>query len=193
VGDEGFPAVHGQFDQGPFGLLASGCFKLFPFHRPFTLNDVLQVDDRLDELFGTRRATRYVHIDGDEAIDPLHDGVGVENAARRGTGPHRDAPLGFVHLLPAPLEHGQHFHHDATGDNHQVALPRAEAKHLSAKAGQIVLAGAGRHELDAAASRGKGHRPEAVFAAPTGELVELGDDDVFGNFYRHWNTPFRQA
>src|SRR5260221_580999 len=75
----------------------------------------------------------------------------------------------------------------------RIALPGTEAKHLGAKAGQVVAAGAGRHQFDPAAGRGERHRPQTVFAAPAGQLVELAHDDVFGHFYRHWNTPLRQA
>jgi hypothetical protein len=47
----------------------------------------------------------------------------------------------------------------AAGDDHQVALSRAEAKDLRAETGQVVLARTGRHQFDPATGRGKRHRP----------------------------------
>jgi hypothetical protein len=85
-----------------------------------------------------------------------------------------------VHLLPDALQHGEHLHRHAAGNDHQVALSRAEAKYFRAEAGQVMLARTGRHQLDAAARGRERHRPEAILSAPTGKLVELSDDDVVG-------------
>ncbi len=91
------------------------------------------------------------------------------------------------------LQHRQHLHHHSAGDDHQIALPGTKAKHLGAEAGDIVLARAGRHQLDSAAGGGKRHRPEAVLARPARQRIEATDHHIVRHVYRHRNTPFRQA
>ena len=49
--------------------------------RAGRLNLFLQVEDRANQLLRPRRTTGDIHIDGDEAVDALHHGVGVEHAA----------------------------------------------------------------------------------------------------------------
>jgi len=56
----------------------------------------------------------------------------VSKTPRGRAGAHRDAPFRLVHLLPDALQHRQHLHHHSARDNHQVALPRTEPKHLGA-------------------------------------------------------------
>jgi hypothetical protein len=84
-----------------------------------------------------------------------------------------------MHLLPDSLQDRQHFHDDATGNDHQVALPWAEPEDLRSEPGQVVLGRAGGHELNPTACSGKWHWPEAVLAAPAGQFVEPADNDIF--------------
>jgi hypothetical protein len=95
----------GGLDERPLAKLTTGRVELAAVDGALALDFVLQVDDRLDQLLGPGRAAGHVHVDRDEAVDTLHDGVGVEHAPRAGAGAHRDAPLGLVHLLPDPLQH----------------------------------------------------------------------------------------
>src|SRR5439155_26173201 len=74
-------AIHWQLFEGTFFLLPLGDFKLRTFNRPFELNLVLQIDDRLDHLLRTRRTAGNVDIDRNKAIDALHDGIVIEDAA----------------------------------------------------------------------------------------------------------------
>ena len=90
----------------------------------------------------------------------------------RGAGPHADAPLRLGHLQPDPLQHRHHLHRHPAGDDHQVALPRAEPHHLGAEPGDVEPAGADGHQLDPAAGGRERHRPEAVLAAPVDDRVE---------------------
>src|SRR5262249_55178153 len=128
-----------------------------------------------------RRTAGHVDVHGYEAVDALHHGIGVEDATGRGARAHADAPLGLGHLQPDPLEDRQHLHHDPAGDDHQVALPRGKTHGFGAEAGDVVLAGAGGHQFDAAAGGGEGHGPETVGPDPVGQLVQVADVDVFGN------------
>src|SRR5204863_955899 len=61
-----------------------------------------------------------------------------------------------------------------------VRLPRGETHHLRPEAGEIVVGGDDRHELDAAAGRGEGKGPEGVRAGPRDHLVEAGRQEVRG-------------
>src|SRR5204863_3880777 len=92
-----------QLDQSPLRFLTLGSLEFVAKDRPLALDLLLEVDDRLDQLFGPRRTAGNVHVDGDEAIYTLNDGVGVEHTAGRSTRSHRDAPLGLVHLQPDAL------------------------------------------------------------------------------------------
>ena len=145
----------------------SALAELAAAERAGPLDLVLQVDDRLQQLLRPRRAAGDVDVHRDEAVDALHDGVGVEDAAGGGAGAHRDAPFRLRHLQPDPLQHRHHLHRHPAGDDHQVALPRAEPHDLGAEAGDVVPRGAGGHQLDAAAGRGERHRPQAVLARPS--------------------------
>src|SRR2546430_7331019 len=56
---------------------------------------LLKLKDGVENGLGARRATGDVHIDRNDLIAALHNGVIVENAAGSGTGAHRDDPLGL--------------------------------------------------------------------------------------------------
>jgi hypothetical protein len=90
-----------------------------------------------------------------------------------------------VHLLPDALQHRQHLHDHATSDDHQITLPRAETKHFGTETRQVMSTGTSCHQFDPATGGRKRHGPQAVLAAPTGQFVELADNDVFWQFYRH--------
>src|SRR5207248_8354770 len=44
---------------------------------------LLEQQDAIDQRFGARRASRDIHIHGDDLIDALHDGIVIEDAAAR--------------------------------------------------------------------------------------------------------------
>src|SRR4051794_160253 len=68
-----------QLDQGPLGHLPLRSLELLAKDRTLVLDLVLQIDDRLDQLLGPRWATRDIHVDRNEAVDPLHHAIGVEH------------------------------------------------------------------------------------------------------------------
>ena len=55
------------------GCCRDGASNSRPSSRPFALDLLLQIDDRLDQLLRPRRTAGHVHVDRDEAVDPLHD------------------------------------------------------------------------------------------------------------------------
>ncbi len=124
------------------------------------IDDALDGHDCFDEGFGAWWAAGDVDVYGDVLVDALDDGVGVEDAAGGGAGAHGDDPFGFGHLLVDALEDGEHFDADSAGDDHEVCLAGAEAHDFGAEASEVVAAGRGGHEFDAAAGGGEGHGPD---------------------------------
>ena len=112
-----------NFPQRPLGQLAQRRLELASENRSLALNFFLEIDDRLDQLFGPRRTARRIHVDRQETVDPLHDAIGIEHAAGRSARPHRNTPFRLGHLQPDALQDGQHLHHHAARHDHQVALP----------------------------------------------------------------------
>src|SRR5271163_2198315 len=96
----------------------------------FVLDFFLQQGDGVDELFGARRTSRNINIDGDDLVDALHQCVVLENAARGGTGSHGNYPLRFRHLLPQLPDHWRHLVRDAAGNDHEIALPWRGSKYF---------------------------------------------------------------
>src|ERR1700727_229209 len=45
--------------------------------------------DRIQQAVGRRRTPRYVHVDGNDGIDALDDGVVIEHSAGTRAGTHR--------------------------------------------------------------------------------------------------------
>jgi len=69
---------------------------------------------------------------------------------------------------------------DAAGDDEEIALAGAEAHGFGAEAGQVVAAGGGGHQFDAAAGGGEGERPEGTASGPVDHALEVGGQDVVG-------------
>lgn len=105
------------FDEGAF-LSGEGGFFLdlaLETHQPF------------EEGFWARGASRDIHIDGDEVIDPLEHGVGAVHPTAGGTSAHGDAPFRFGHLVPDAFDGECHLVGDRSSDDHDVGLARGEA------------------------------------------------------------------
>src|SRR3954467_9471577 len=106
------------------------------------LNLLLQKGDGINQLLGTRRATRYINIYRYDLIDALHQRVIVKHAARGRTRPHGDYPLRFRHLLPELADHRRHFVGNSASDDHQIRLARRRPKNFSAETRNIKTRGA---------------------------------------------------
>src|SRR6185295_6123730 len=76
--------------------------------RVFLHDLVLKPHQTVEQRLGTWGTSGYVHINRHNSVDALKRRVGWERAARRSTGTHRYAPLGFRHLIPHPLDNGSH-------------------------------------------------------------------------------------
>jgi hypothetical protein len=196
----GLPRFHrrgsrtGVLLKGPRRQIPSRIVKLPTGQRSFPLNFFLQIDDGLEQLFRARRTPRHIDVYWDEAINSLDYGVGIEHTPGRSTSSHGDAPLWLMHLLPDSLQHGHHFHHHPTRNNHQITLSGAEPEHLGTKPGDVVPARTGGHQFNATTGCGKGHWPQAVFPTPIDKGFQAGDQHVIRKWaYRHENTPFRQS
>src|SRR5438046_9866157 len=68
---------------------------------------LLKLKDGVENGLGARRATGDVHIDRNDLIAALHNGVIVENAAGSGTGAHRGGPIGLRHLVVQLADEGR--------------------------------------------------------------------------------------
>ncbi len=100
------------------------------------LDLVVQLEDRVDQHLGARRAAGEVHVDGYDVVDALDDRVVVEHAARAGAHAHREDVLGLGHLVVDLAQDRRHLVADASGDDHQVGLARRRAEDLHAEAGR---------------------------------------------------------
>ena len=130
------------------------------------LDLLFQLEDRVHQAVRRRRAARHPDVDRDDLVDALHDVVGAIEAARGRAGAHGDDVLRLRHLVVDLLEHRRDLVDDRAGHDHQVRLPRREAHDLGAEARDVVVRGDHRHELDGAAGRAEGERPERVAARP---------------------------
>jgi hypothetical protein len=137
---------------------------------------LLQHHDAVHEPLRPRRAARHVDVDRDDGVDALHHGVVVEHAAGRGAGAHRDAHLGcgiccqMRRMIGASLK-------GTRPAQISTSAWRGEKRHaLHAEARQVEARGRRGHELDRAAGRAEGHRPQRVGAAPVHEEIEAGGD-----------------
>src|SRR5215213_9859337 len=90
---------------------------------------VLKPHQAVKERFRARRAARNIDIDRDYAIDSLQGRVRGERPSGRRASAHGDAPFGLGHLVPDSLNDGSHLERGRPGDDHQVRLARARAKH----------------------------------------------------------------
>ena len=130
-----------------------------PAGREVSVADLfVQRDDGVDQRFRTRRATRRVHVDGDDLIDALHDGVVVEHATGACTDPHGDDPLGLHHLVVDLPQHGCHLLADPTGHDHEVGLAGRRTERLHPESGDVVVRATGAHHLERAARQTEGSR-----------------------------------
>src|SRR4029453_16909073 len=73
------------------------------------LDALLEQHDALEHRLGARGAARHVHVDRDDLVDALRDGIRVPvRAAAVGARAHRDHVFGIGHLLVEPLDGGRH-------------------------------------------------------------------------------------
>jgi hypothetical protein len=155
------------------------------------LDLVVELEDRVHEHLGARRAAGQVDVDGHDVVDALHDRVVVEHAAGAGAHAHRDDPLRLGHLVVDLPDDRRHLLRDAAGHDHQVGLARRGPEDLHAEAREVVAAGAGRHHLDGAAGETEGRGPQAGLAAPVDDLLDGGQDDAAGELFldTHGSSP----
>ena len=202
--------VFGIFELEPVALADSHQLVLVESSRPLRKNAqlefacvhctagldfFLQVNNRPNQLLRSRRAARHIYVHRHKPIDPLYHGVCIENTTRTSTSTHRDAPLRLRHLQPNPLQHRQHLHHNATRDNHQIALPRRKTHDFATESRKVVLASSRTHQFNTTASCRKGHGPKTVCTSPRGGSVQLGQEYIVTELLvylrRQSNTPLR--
>ncbi len=139
---------------------------------------LVQGKDRMQQRLGPRRATGCIHVDRNNLVDALHDGVVVEHAAAGRAHTHRQHPLGLHHLVVDLAQHGCHLLADAARNDHQIGLARRCAERLHAEAGQVVVGRARRHHLDGAAGEPEGGRHQAAPTRPLHQFLHRCGEDV---------------
>src|SRR5437868_864008 len=88
------------------------------------LDLVLQHYERVQDLLGSWRASRDVHVDRNALIGSGHRRVILVEAARRGADAEGNGPLGLAHLLVDPPQHGTLPLGDRSDDNQEISLAR---------------------------------------------------------------------
>src|SRR5262249_45093867 len=138
----------------------------------FAVDLLLELEDRVEQRFGTRWAAGNVNVDRDDLIAALHDGVVVENASGRGTCAHGDNPLGFGHLIVKLPDDWSHFLRKAPCDDHEVGLAGRWAKDFRTETCYVKAGGGHGHHFHGAASDAGTERPDRAFAGPIDGLFE---------------------
>src|SRR5688500_2555995 len=112
---------------------------------------VLELDNAVQQGFGSRRATGDIDIDRDDTVTSAHHRVGIMIVtAAIGAGAHGYHPARLGHLIVHLAESWCHFIAEGSGNNHDIRLPRTWTKHNS-KAVKIVAGRACLHHFDSAA------------------------------------------
>src|SRR5712691_5398644 len=112
------------------------------------LDQLLEVQERVDEGFRARRTTRDVDVDRHDPIDALDRRVApLVATAGAGAVAEGDAPLWLGHLVPQPDERTGHLRRAGAGDDQDVGLARTGPEGEPAEAVHVVLAGRGRDHL----------------------------------------------
>ena len=151
---------------------------------------LVQGEDGVEERLGARGAARCVHVDGDDLVHALDDGVVVEHAPRGRAHPHGDHPLGLHHLVVDLAEDRGHLLRHPPGHDHEVGLAGRGPEHLHAEAADVEVRRAHRHHLDGAARQAERDRPDAVAARPLDQVLEpTGEEIVLEVLEAHADAP----
>src|ERR1051325_7169961 len=135
-----------------------------------------ELEDAVHQPLRRRRAARHPDIDGDDLVDALDDVIRAVEAAGAGAGAHADDVLRLGPLVVDFLEDGGDLVDDGPGHDQQIRLPRRKAHDLGTEAGDVVVRGDHRHELDGAAGGAEGQRPQRVAARPVDHGVDFGGE-----------------
>lgn len=132
----------------------------------------LQLKDAVHESLGSRRATRHIDINRDDAITATNDAVAVVVVtAAVGAAAHGNDPSRVGHLIVDLAQGGSHLVGEGTGNNHDVGLTGRGTENDSKAV--LVVSGCGEvHHFDGAAGKTEGHGPEGRLASPVCNNIE---------------------
>src|SRR5574340_975923 len=155
-------------------LFASGCKPLLRLR----LGLLAQLDERVLHRFRPRRATRNVHVHGNDLVHAHpHVRVLAEGSAHARARAHRHDPLGLGHLFVEPADRLGHLTIDGARNDHHVGLTRGVAEE-DARAVEVEPRTRCAHEsFDRAARDAEGDVPEAVGSGQIEELLALDEQE----------------
>ena len=159
--------------------VAVGLLEIAPFCQGLVAHLFAQLDHRIEDRLGARRAARQVEVYGDQLVHAAHGGGGIcrKHAACDRAGTHGDHVFGLGHLLVQPNQGRSHFHGHGAGDDQQVCLARAGAGH-QAEAIEIKAGADQGSKFDEAAGGAIEQGPEAAEAGPVVDVIEGRENDV---------------
>src|SRR5262245_25175360 len=107
-------------------LLAMNVLDRLP-SRALSADALLELEEPVDDGFGSRRTTGHVDVDRDDGVDPLHHGVVVVGTAGIGAVAKRHDPFWISHLIEHAPEYRRLAMCDGADHHQKIRLPRGEA------------------------------------------------------------------
>src|SRR5438445_5108608 len=145
----------------------------------FAVDLLLQLQNGIEQRFGTRRASGNVNVHRNDLIAALNDGVVIENAARCCASAHGNHPLWFGHLLVKLADNGRHLLRETSGHNHQVCLTRRGTKYFRAKSRHVKTRRGHGHHFNGAAGQAESEGPDRAPTRPIHGFIERGENNAF--------------
>src|SRR5690606_10995327 len=151
-------------------------------------HQVLDLQDAVENLFGPRRTSGDINIDGNNPVDAMEYAIRVENATDACTSSDRHNPSRFGHLLVHLPKDGAHLFGDRSQYHQQICLARRKTQPFRAETRQVVMRAHGSHESDAAAGSRERPRPDGILTGKPHHLFEAGGKKASafhtGGFFR---------
>src|SRR5216684_1932522 len=150
----------------------------WPLRKGHLVDLVLELQQRKEESFRTRRASYNIHVYRYDAIHPLQNRISVKGPAHARARSHRNAPLRVRHLFPHALQHRRHLQRYRARHDHQVRLARRRPEHFGSEPRHIEPRSRGSDHLNRAARQSKRQRPDGALPRPVEHVVHRRNHEV---------------
>ena len=142
-------------------------------------NLLLQLNDAVDQGFGSWWAAGHVDVNRYDAVATTHDRIAVMVITTAiGTRAHGDHPARLRHLVVDLAQGRPHLVAQCAGHDHQIGLTRAGPKQ-HAEAIQVITRCARVHHLYGAAGQTKSHGPQRAGFGPVDHRVVTRGHEAF--------------